>query len=334
MTSFVKYLITVLALLAGTAQGYPVHAQTVKVSTAFGTGADIELTENGGTGGLAMAGGNGTKVNFNARWNGTGNGDRNEWAAMRFDLSAQDDKTSLSNISLNFYMYRANAANNRNLHFYALVPGTTGEDWPEVGTTYATMPSFTFDMDSITRDLNSTITVDLGTFTTTGAELEGALSKVTLPALTTLIQGMGDHDLLSIFVTSTGSTNGQWRAVTKEAAGTETSVLTGAAGDFAPFLEFSTGATAVTGDFNSNGVVDAADYTVWRDHMGQTEPGYTLPHEDATIGSVTIEDYNTWKAHFGQNGSGAGATSAPEPTAFVLAAFAPAVLLLARRRKH
>jgi hypothetical protein len=40
----------------------------------------------------------------------------------------------------------------------------------------------------------------------------------------------------------------------------------------------------LAGDFNQNGVVDAADYTVWRDGLGTT---YTQEH------------YNTWRTNFG-----------------------------------
>jgi hypothetical protein len=65
------------------------------------------------------------------------------------------------------------------------------------------------------------------------------------------------------------------------------------------------------GDYNNNGVVDAADYTVWRDHFGMS---YQLPNEvpGMTPGSVTIDDYNAWKARFGNSLSGSGA-SAPMP---------------------
>ena len=50
------------------------------------------------------------------------------------------------------------------------------------------------------------------------------------------------------------------------------------------------------------GAVDAADYTVWRDHLGQTLAGngYQLPNEGATTGVVSIADYNLWKANFNQ----------------------------------
>ncbi len=58
---------------------------------------------------------------------------------------------------------------------------------------------------------------------------------------------------------------------------------------------------AAEGDYNNDGVVNAADYTVWRDHLGQT---FQLTNEGAgvTAGMVTAEDYDLWKANFGQMG--------------------------------
>ena len=77
---------------------------------------------------------------------------------------------------------------------------------------------------------------------------------------------------------------------------------------------------SVPGDYNNDGVVDAADYTVWRDHFGQS---YVLPNEvpAVTPGLVTAEDYNEWVARFGNSLSGAGVGSSsavPEPTALGL----------------
>lgn len=57
------------------------------------------------------------------------------------------------------------------------------------------------------------------------------------------------------------------------------------------------------GDFNADGVVDARDYTVWRDGLGSV---------------YTEEDYDDWRAHFGfvaEDGAGswAGSIAVPEP---------------------
>jgi hypothetical protein len=78
------------------------------------------------------------------------------------------------------------------------------------------------------------------------------------------------------------------------------------------------------GDYNGNGIVDAADYTVWRDQLGAM---IELPNEDptATPGRVTIEDYDVWKSNFGQSLSGSGAAgiaTVPEPSAGLIALIA------------
>ena len=57
-----------------------------------------------------------------------------------------------------------------------------------------------------------------------------------------------------------------------------------------------------SGDFNSDGVFDAADYTLWKDNGGDQI------------------DYRTWKDNFGLSiASGSGADHVPEPTTLLLA---------------
>ena len=51
----------------------------------------------------------------------------------------------------------------------------------------------------------------------------------------------------------------------------------------------------LAGDYNDDGIVDAADYAVWRDHLGTS---ITLPG-DTTPGTVSQADYNVWRANFG-----------------------------------
>ena len=70
----------------------------------------------------------------------------------------------------------------------------------------------------------------------------------------------------------------------------------------------------VAGDYNNNGVVDAADYVLWRN-------GGPLQNEVNTPGTVDPTDYDAWKARFG-NTSGAGSligsSAVPEPTSLLL----------------
>jgi serralysin len=70
---------------------------------------------------------------------------------------------------------------------------------------------------------------------------------------------------------------------------------------------------AHTGDYNGNGVVDAADYVVWRQNLNTTN---AIPN-DSTPESVSSVDYDVWRAAFGNGASGSGAdagSAVPEPT--------------------
>jgi hypothetical protein len=92
------------------------------------------------------------------------------------------------------------------------------------------------------------------------------------------------------------------------------------------------------GDFNGDGSVDAADYTVWRDSLGQTGPGLAA---DAN-GDLRVDraDYTLWKTHFGQMAA-AGADSAlstpaslvPEPHSWACWGAWAAALAVRRRTK-
>jgi hypothetical protein len=78
---------------------------------------------------------------------------------------------------------------------------------------------------------------------------------------------------------------------------------------------------AVLGDYNGDGTVNAADYTVYRNRKAGIG-GTTLMNEGPGItpGVVTVEDYNYWKSRYGAT-SGSGATvgggDVPEPATLV-----------------
>lgn len=93
----------------------------------------------------------------------------------------------------------------------------------------------------------------------------------------------------------------------------------------------------VSGDYNQNGVVDAADYVVWRKSLGLTGTG--LAADGDGNGEVNAADYDFWKAHFGQTTASAmGAaimtvTSAiPEPSSIALLCAAVACFFCRTRR--
>ena len=51
-------------------------------------------------------------------------------------------------------------------------------------------------------------------------------------------------------------------------------------------------------DYNHNGAVDAADYVVWRDALGQIGAGLTA--DGNNNGEIDAGDYNVWRANFGR----------------------------------
>jgi hypothetical protein len=77
-------------------------------------------------------------------------------------------------------------------------------------------------------------------------------------------------------------------------------------------------APGLPGDFNNDGIVNAADYVVWR-KTGSPPDGY-----------------NTWRTNFGNADSGAGNTAhsnapMPEPATCWLAIWSAALIAAARR---
>ncbi len=81
----------------------------------------------------------------------------------------------------------------------------------------------------------------------------------------------------------------------------------------------SVASAGLPGDYNNNGVVDAADYVVWRKNLGNAT---SLPNDDTP--GVGNDDYSRWRAHYGQTaGSGSGeaigVVAVPEPASWMLA---------------
>lgn len=83
-------------------------------------------------------------------------------------------------------------------------------------------------------------------------------------------------------------------------------------------IELSVSLPGLPGDFNGDGIVDSADYVLWRKNEG------------------TAEEYNIWQANFGRSagsGSARGSNaSVPEPLAMSLLAIASGMLSLCCQR--
>ncbi len=84
----------------------------------------------------------------------------------------------------------------------------------------------------------------------------------------------------------------------------------------------------VAGDYNNNGVVDAADYILWRN-------GVPSLQNDVTAGNQP-EDFDVWRANFGKvptgAASGASLIAIPEPTTAGLILVVGLLLATSRRK--
>ncbi|MGI9457669.1 MAG: hypothetical protein ACR2NU_13980, partial [Aeoliella sp.] len=88
----------------------------------------------------------------------------------------------------------------------------------------------------------------------------------------------------------------------------------------------------VLGDYNHDNIVDAADYTVWRDSRGQT--GAALAADGDRDGEVNEGDYSVWKTNFGAvapSAASAKSANVPEPAAVYLVLLAGGGYLLVSR---
>ena len=99
-------------------------------------------------------------------------------------------------------------------------------------------------------------------------------------------------------------------------------------------LSVVAGPSVLAGDYDNNGIVDAADFTVWRNLLGSE---MSLFNETESLGVVDQLDYEAWKSNFGATLSqGAGAQlsdlAVPEPSTLLILATAGLILGCQGRR--
>lgn len=92
---------------------------------------------------------------------------------------------------------------------------------------------------------------------------------------------------------------------------------------------------SLAGDFNGDGIVNLADYTVWRDVLGGVEDAQSLAGNGTGDNVVDASDYLLWKANFGATLETVQFAShqVPEPSSAVpLSAILIVAAILLRRR--
>ncbi|WP_146591680.1 hypothetical protein [Posidoniimonas polymericola] len=91
---------------------------------------------------------------------------------------------------------------------------------------------------------------------------------------------------------------------------------------------------ALPGDYNGDGLVDGADYSVWRDSNGST---LNLAADGDGDLVVDAADYQVWRSHYGRGSltsPAAVGTAAPEPSALAVVIAAAALQCFVRRKEQ
>lgn len=99
-------------------------------------------------------------------------------------------------------------------------------------------------------------------------------------------------------------------------------------------LSISVAGAPLYGDYNNDGFVNAADYSLWRKNVGQ--PAGTLPNDNTGL-PIGVDQYTLWRSNFGVPGAGSGSllsSSVPEPSSLLILLMGTAAAAVARRRSH
>jgi hypothetical protein len=178
------------------------------------------------------------------------------------------------------------------------------------------LPILTVDDKGTPADTTDDRISNLTGFNTLNPGQAPANHEIELDAAGNVYTTHSSQEVLQVF-----SPGGSWTATTTKSGMFSLSPFTPPTG-------------GVAGDYNDNGVVDAADYALWRDLLGSSTQ---LENEGSgvTPGMVTQEDYATWRANFGKTpaGSGGSVSGVPEPGSFLLAILVATICSVCRRRR-
>jgi fibronectin-binding autotransporter adhesin len=116
----------------------------------------------------------------------------------------------------------------------------------------------------------------------------------------------------SLYINGLSQAIGTWGAIGSGAAH-QSAIFSGSG-----LLQVTNFYAPNSGDFNSDGRVDAADYVVWRKNLGSNDP---LPNSNGLTTPIGQAHYVLWRATFGDVVSGAGfgaEAGVPEASSVVL----------------
>jgi hypothetical protein len=325
----------------------PVNTVEHTIRTSYGNGADAQVNENGGL--SATSSGNGTGSAINVHWDGS-SGSTNQAMVLRFDLSElQPGSIDFARLDLTA---AANITGTHQFKVYGLEHDDDSWDWNESTVQFNNAPGLVFDGNSRTLGIDPRYTANGNPGTQTNSPLPAAEDLITLGTFTIGSTSAGqtvsfDNLNLAVFLNlaafyESDDMAGLATIVIEQIASSSAASFYSHEGSetFAPRLILDAimaeAPELLVGDYNGDGKVSAADYTVWRDTLGSTTD--LRANGDDSNSVIDLDDYQVWLDNYGNtseggSGSSVGSTAVPEPGAIVLLAFASIAWLCGSPRR-
>jgi hypothetical protein len=288
-----KSVLTAGVLSVAIVFGLSAHAHAVVLEPSADTNVEEHTPDSDDT----------TQPRIQVRSRAVADSGRQHYGYVQFDLSFVDAAINQAAFSLTLQSSLAMAAGDNQVYGLNDIAGNTPQDWTNL--TYNTTGN------ELGKDGDPT-TQNLGTFGTTGAEQLWDIGD--LPEITGVenesisIDGTTNPELLNFLNSRAG---GFATLILVQDDMLDGELLFNSVEDeesLRPMLNLPEFEGPLTGDFNGDLNVDAADYVTWR-------TGFLTDYDEG--------DYTDWINHFGEfrsQGSGAvgAATSIPEPASMLL----------------
>lgn len=274
-------------------------------------------------------------------------------ALLAFDIAAEvPDGAQITSVELRLYLGNAPNEDSQNIGLHRLTTdwgeGTVGNDREAISMTGM---GFTADpgdatwshasLDSVSW-ANPGATGDFVTTPSATAAIAGPIDEphfwTSTPALVSDVQSWLDNPANNfgwILVNANETSMRTLKAFYSREASQDSSGEPNAIDPtWRPTLmvTYETAATP-SGDYNGNGVVDAADYVVWRKTLGLAADPFGSGADGNANGNIDSGDYSYWKARFGNSvPGGSSRIHVPEPTTSALLVSVWPLALIVRRR--
>jgi autotransporter-associated beta strand protein len=287
------------------------HSSSLKLNT---TGSQAAIGGRVILSGAINSSGESQVINNNGGGNSTPDWDDNVFTNKAFDFAAAEHTIDVADGTLTF----TSRAPSYPLEITTIQP--EGAIITKVGA-----GTLRFE-NAVQTDFAGATKVLDGTLSLARPALADAADVYVATGATLDLDFSGVDVVNSLFIDGMSQLTGTWGSPTSSAEHMSP-LLTGSG-----ILQVTTFVEPVLpGDYNGDHVVDAADYTVWRDNLGTTTE---LPN-DLVGGEIGAAQYDQWKQHFGASDLGSGSIAAvPEPTAAVAAALGIVCLTIGASRRR